>query len=175
MPYIVQTASASMPSSVRAPYGRVAVLEVEPGYEEGVSSISERARGVIRIVDTWERLFIGETHRSAFYRALEEAREMALQLNLIEEAWFNFEDALRESELGRFLLARLRMSPKNRRACLEALLQMQGQGIEDWPHWPQSLEAPETAFAIAGIFDLERAHVDLDRMVEEGEGVCGGG
>ena len=42
--------------------------------------ISARARGVIRIVETWERLHIGRT-RGAYWDALEEAQAMAEKLN----------------------------------------------------------------------------------------------
>lgn len=78
--FIVQTASAKMPASVKAPYKRVAVLEVADGVERA-SMISERARDVIRVVDTWERLFFGETDRCAYRVALASAEELAARLN----------------------------------------------------------------------------------------------
>jgi hypothetical protein len=85
MPYIVQTASAKMPTSVKAPYRRVAVIQVEPGYTE-VSMISPRARGVVRIIDTWERLHAGRNGGTgtAYARALRQARDLAHSLNSIE-------------------------------------------------------------------------------------------
>ena len=85
--YIVQTASECMPSTCRfGEYRRVAVLEVDPqvleahGYDEP-RMISERARGVVRVVKTWDRLNVGTTERCAYRRALVEARELADELN----------------------------------------------------------------------------------------------
>jgi hypothetical protein len=78
--YIVKTAAANMPNSCWGTYRRVAVLEVEDGVED-VAMISERARGCIRIVETWERLNVGITDRCAYARALDEARAMARDLN----------------------------------------------------------------------------------------------
>jgi hypothetical protein len=43
--------------------------------------ISPRARGVVRIVQTWERLHVGITERGAYQRALVEARALAERLN----------------------------------------------------------------------------------------------
>lgn len=81
--YIVMSASASMPSSCRGTYARVAVLEVEPGATPKM--ISTRARGVLRVVETWERLhcgkYAGRGGRCAFSRALAAAEEMAAELN----------------------------------------------------------------------------------------------
>ena len=78
--YIVMTASAKMPSSCWGKYGRVAVVEVEVSAPRP-KMISRRARGVVRIVETWERCFIGTTDRCAFYRAVAEAEELAARLN----------------------------------------------------------------------------------------------
>jgi hypothetical protein len=78
--FIVQTAAACMPNSCWGRYGRVAVLELEPG-ATSAAMISERARGVRRVVETWERLNIGTTDRCAFARALTEAEAMAAKLN----------------------------------------------------------------------------------------------
>lgn len=82
MPFIVQTASAKMPNSVRSPYRRVAVIETKPGVQR-VAMISPRARGVVRIVQTWERLNVGRPHstRSAYAVALREAETLAVRLN----------------------------------------------------------------------------------------------
>ena len=80
--YVVKTASAKMPLSVLAPYRRVAVLEVDPSVTTRPRMISARAKGVVRIVETWERLSAppGST-RSAFARALSEAEALAADLN----------------------------------------------------------------------------------------------
>jgi hypothetical protein len=77
--YIVQTASAPAKGGFGR-YGRVALIEVELPYIH-VSSISDRARGVVRIVQTWERRHIGTTERSAFGRALAEAEALCDLLN----------------------------------------------------------------------------------------------
>jgi len=78
--FIVQTACAQMPSSVKATYRRVAVLEVREGTARA-SMISERSRDVLQIVETWERLHVGTTARCAYERALAEAEKMAARLN----------------------------------------------------------------------------------------------
>jgi hypothetical protein len=52
MPYVIKTSAAKMPTSCRQPYIRIAVLEIEDGAQEP-TMISTRARGVIRIVQTW--------------------------------------------------------------------------------------------------------------------------
>ena len=77
--FIVQSASAHMPNKVRHPYRRVAVLEVVIGAQPKM--ISRRARGVVRIVETWERLNVGLTARCAYQRALAEATALAAKLN----------------------------------------------------------------------------------------------
>lgn len=43
--------------------------------------ISERARGVRRVVETWEKLHVGTTDQCAFRQALRSARSMARDLN----------------------------------------------------------------------------------------------
>ncbi len=79
--YIVQHASAHMPNFIgRSNYRRVAVLEVDVD-REGVSMISERARGCHLIGETWERLYDGKTDRCAFAVALAAAEELASELN----------------------------------------------------------------------------------------------
>ena len=77
--FIVQTAAANMPSSCKGIYRRVAVLEVEDGVTS-VKMISPRARGVVRVVATWEKCH-AKGENTAFSRALADAREMAAELN----------------------------------------------------------------------------------------------
>ena len=98
MPYIVQSAPSRgaapsgggptrrsrTPSSCWGRYGRVAVLEVEHGVRSA-SMISARARGVRRVVRTWERCYIGLTPRCAFERAVTAAERLAAELNAREE------------------------------------------------------------------------------------------
>lgn len=78
--YIVQTAAAKMPASVKAAYGRVAVLLVDAD-RESVSMISARAIGCHEVVATWEKRCKGTTERSAFRVAIREAEELAARLN----------------------------------------------------------------------------------------------
>ena len=69
-----------MPASCRGIYRRVAILDVEPGTVPGM--ISERARGVRRIVRTWERCHVGSGGPGTAYgRALAEANELCARLN----------------------------------------------------------------------------------------------
>jgi hypothetical protein len=83
MPYIVKTSAARMPSSVKARYSHVAVMDVEP--DTWPSMISPRARGVRRIVQTWARCHVGQTDRCAFKRAVAEADRLAAQLNALDD------------------------------------------------------------------------------------------
>jgi len=83
--YVVMDASAHMPRSCWGRYRRVAVVEVDPdALPEGAlapAMISERARGCVRVVETWERLNVGKTGRCAYARALAEAEALAAELN----------------------------------------------------------------------------------------------
>lgn len=77
--FIVLTAQEKMPASCFGRYGKVAVCEVEAGTIPKM--ISGRARGMVRIVETWERRFIGKTNRCAFERAYDEALDMVYELS----------------------------------------------------------------------------------------------
>jgi hypothetical protein len=77
--YIVRTASAKMPASCKGCYRKVAVIEVEDGVVPKM--ISERARGVLRIVEMWDALNVGKTDRCAYKLALLAANHMAERLN----------------------------------------------------------------------------------------------
>ena len=74
--YTILTASANMPLSCWGRYARIAVVELEPGFDGRPAMISERARGVSRIVETWERLHVGSTDRCAYARAMAAAEEL---------------------------------------------------------------------------------------------------
>lgn len=76
--YVVKASRAKMPATCWGTYRRVAVLEVERGTKPRM--ISARARGVVRVVRTWERCADRGTN-TAFARALREARELAAALN----------------------------------------------------------------------------------------------
>lgn len=82
------TSAAAMPQSCWGVYRRVAVLEVDPGARPAM--ISERARGVRRVVAMWEKLNVGKVAlhaglrpvgRCAWSRAMIDAAEMAEELN----------------------------------------------------------------------------------------------
>jgi hypothetical protein len=77
--YIVTESAAHMPSSCWGRYRRIAVLEVED-HVTHVKMISLRARGVIRVVRTWEKRADGLTERSAAGRARTEAIKLATEL-----------------------------------------------------------------------------------------------
>jgi len=74
------TTKAQMPGSVKSPYGKVAVVELDgSGIEPKM--ISERARGIKRIVQVWDRQFMGKTDKCAYAIAFKEAQELAEKLN----------------------------------------------------------------------------------------------
>ena len=82
--HIVMTSTAKMPNSCWGKYLRHAVVELEPGFEGTPAMISERARGVARIVETWERCHEGKNYpagRCEASRARAEAEAMAADLN----------------------------------------------------------------------------------------------
>lgn len=57
------------------PYRNVAVLEVEPG--AAPKMISERARGVVRIIAHYGPQNVGKTKRCAYERTLAKAKNLA--------------------------------------------------------------------------------------------------
>jgi len=61
----------------------VAVLEVLAHVNE-VKMISDRARGVVRVVETWEARNVGKTDRCAYAIAWNEAQAKADKLNATE-------------------------------------------------------------------------------------------
>lgn len=79
--YIVMTATAKMPASVKSPYRRVAVIETDLPEGEEPKKIDARDKHVLRIVETWERQFVGATERCAYQRALAEAEAMVERLS----------------------------------------------------------------------------------------------
>lgn len=78
--FVVKSSAARMPQSCWGTYRRVAVLEVVAD-ALGPRMISERARGVVAVVRTWERRSVGSTARCAYQVALREAAELAAELN----------------------------------------------------------------------------------------------
>ena len=78
--FIVMTAAAKVSGAAkRGTYKRIAVVEAEG--DTIPAMISERAKGLVRIVQTWERLSVGKTDRCAYAVALVEAGELAALLN----------------------------------------------------------------------------------------------
>lgn len=74
--FVVMTAAAKMPRTCKGRYRRVAVVELTEGFEGVPAMISERARGVARIVAIWDQLNVGKTDACAYARALAEAETM---------------------------------------------------------------------------------------------------
>jgi hypothetical protein len=79
--FIVMTAAATPSSTCWGIYRRVAVVEIEPGFNDRPKMISARAKGIKRVVETWENCNVGTTDRCAFRRAEKEAQELADELN----------------------------------------------------------------------------------------------
>lgn len=108
-PFIVMVASAKMPGNCKGPYGKVAVVETTG--ETMPRMISERARGVVRIVRLWDRQHIGETPAGAFQRAFAAAENLSDHLNLMRlvrlgeaKIEVSFVERQRNEELRRELL-----------------------------------------------------------------------
>jgi hypothetical protein len=80
--YIVLDRSAHMPNSCKGRYRRVGVVKTDGRMPK---MLSYRARGVIEVIETWERLNATTNGpRTAYARALREAKSMAAGLNLCE-------------------------------------------------------------------------------------------
>jgi len=79
--YVTMSKSEKMPSSCWGKYRKVAVVEVEDGFKGEPKMISERARGVKRVVKEWRRLNVGATNRSAAAKAMAEAMKLCDELN----------------------------------------------------------------------------------------------
>ena len=78
--FIVLTAAAKVSGAAKkGHYKRIAVVEAEG--DTVPAMISERAKGLVRVVQTWERLSVGKTDRCAYAVALVEATALAASLN----------------------------------------------------------------------------------------------
>lgn len=78
--YVVMTAAACMPASCKyGRYGKVAVVETDG--ERMPKQINPTHKAVRRIVEVWDRRFVGKTDQCAFRRALAEATYLAAKLN----------------------------------------------------------------------------------------------
>jgi len=86
--HVVMTSSAKMPSSVRAAYVNVAVVQLNQEYTANnwrPKMISERARGVLRVIRLGHYPAAGKTDRSGYQQAMKRANELALQLNSVRD------------------------------------------------------------------------------------------
>jgi hypothetical protein len=81
MTYILMDRSAHMPSSCWGRYRRLAIVELEDGFEAEPKMISPRARGVRRIVEERDRLHAGGGNRTAHAIAKREMLAEADRLN----------------------------------------------------------------------------------------------
>ena len=81
--FIIKTASASMPSSCKGQYRRIAVIELNPGYTD-CSAIDARHKSIKRIVMTWERCHVGKTERGCYQRCLVEAENLVKNLSTFQ-------------------------------------------------------------------------------------------
>lgn len=79
--YIVMESAAQVRGKMAqfGHYRRIAVVEVEG--EDKPKMISERARGVVRIVEEWSPMHQGKTERSEYYVARQKAEKLAAFLN----------------------------------------------------------------------------------------------
>jgi len=78
--YAVMTSSCTPAASCTYPYVRIAVVELAPGFEGVITMISTRAKGVRRVVETWENLSCGG-RKSAQGKAIARATDLADALN----------------------------------------------------------------------------------------------
>ena len=88
MRHIVMTSTAKMPSNCWGVYKKVAVVQLTVDYainNRRPKMISNRARGVSRIIKVWNRLYFGTTPRSAYGRALIQAEELCARYNTTTE------------------------------------------------------------------------------------------
>lgn len=83
--HLVMVRAAPMPRNCFGRYVRVGVALVDPlGLPTGrrqPTMLSERARGVVRVEQTWERCHSGKGVRDAASAAIREARELAALLD----------------------------------------------------------------------------------------------
>ena len=86
--HVVMTSCAKMPSSVKAAYINVAVVQLNQEYTAKnirPKMISERACGVLRVIHLGHFPAAGKTEKSGYRQALRRAEELALQLNSVRD------------------------------------------------------------------------------------------
>lgn len=81
--YVVMTAAAHVAGQARTygTYRRVAVVEVTAGFAGRPAMISERAKGVARIVQDYGACNVGTTERCEYARRLADAEALAARLS----------------------------------------------------------------------------------------------
>lgn len=87
--YIVMESSAKMPSSCNYPYAKIAVVQLTQEYTAKnmrPAMISERARGVLRVVRVFAPVPAnGKTEKSGYWQTIKSARQMAHDLNNVAD------------------------------------------------------------------------------------------
>lgn len=81
--FIVMTSSAHVSGKARqfGRYANVAVVQLEEDFSGVPTMISERAKGVLRVVRHWGACRVGKTDRCEFAVAKRDAEAMAAKLN----------------------------------------------------------------------------------------------
>ena len=78
--YVIKISTAQTSAKCKSLYRRIAVMEMEDGAQPP-KMISDRASGCVRIVRTWEKLYVGTTDKCAFEVALVEAKALIEMLS----------------------------------------------------------------------------------------------
>lgn len=84
--FIVMEAASATPASWKwsggpRGYRRIALVEVDPKMVGRPKMISPRAKGVVRILEIWDRLYEGKTEKCEYRQTLSYARRLAAILN----------------------------------------------------------------------------------------------
>jgi len=80
-PFVILTATSKIPSSWKwnHKYGKIAVIQTDG--EKRPKQIHPNHSSVVRIVDCWDRLYIGVTDKCQFKRVMKEAQVLCEELN----------------------------------------------------------------------------------------------
>ncbi len=77
--FTIMTSCASMPARYRGKYKNIAIVEYEGGKVPAM--ISERARGMVRIVRRWNCQYVGKSSNCEYARSMREAEDYLAALN----------------------------------------------------------------------------------------------
>lgn len=89
--YVVMTSTYTkgLRHVYRGKYGRIAVAEIDPTKlppgRVYPARIDPRSRGMVRIVRTWDALYVGKTDEAAFNRTLIQAEAMVAEMNRLAD------------------------------------------------------------------------------------------